>query len=108
MACPDPQADRLAAVAVDEGRPTTWFDQLYSAAVAGEVAMPWDRTEPNALLLAWLDGRPAPGADTPAVVVGCGLGADAALLARTGYRTTAFDVSPTAVAINSMAFRAPR
>jgi SAM-dependent methyltransferase len=45
----------------------------------------------------WLDqpGLDVTGVD--AVVVGCGLGDEAAELARRGCRVTAFDVSPTAV-----------
>ena len=38
------------------------------------------------------------GAGRRAVVVGCGLGADSEPLARHGWRTTAFDISPAAVA----------
>ena len=37
------------------------------------------------------------GTGRSAVVVGCGLGADAAYLAGLGFATTGFDVSPTAV-----------
>jgi SAM-dependent methyltransferase len=64
--------------------------------------MPWDRDEPHPALASW-SGAPAPGTATgtatgTAVVVGCGLGADAEHLARLGYETTAFDISPTAVA----------
>jgi SAM-dependent methyltransferase len=46
----------------------------------------------------WLD---TPVADPPgrrAVVVGCGLGDDAAELARRGFEVTAFDVAETAIA----------
>ena len=39
------------------------------------------------------------GAGRTAVVVGCGLGADAEYVAGLGYDTTAFDVSPTAVRV---------
>ena len=89
------EADRLAAVAVAAGRPTEWFDQLYSAAKAGTVAAPWSRTAPNALLAGWLGNRT--GAGRSAVVVGCGFGADAEFLQSKGFDVSAFDVSPTAV-----------
>ena len=84
----------LAAVA--DGDPTRWYDELWSAAARGEVAMPWDRTEPHRLLSAWL-GRltSAGGARSWS---GCGLGADAEHLALRGWTTTAFDISPAAVA----------
>lgn len=92
----DRQADRLAAVAVAAGRPTEWFEQLYSAARRGEVPMPWDRDDqPNRLLAGWLAGRRGDG--TRALVVGCGLGADAEHVARSGYRTDAFDISNSAI-----------
>jgi len=88
------EADRLAARSIAAGEPTGWFDQLYAAARAGSIGMPWDRTEPNPLLAQWLTGS---GAGRRAVVVGCGLGADAEFLAARGFVTTGFDVSPTAV-----------
>jgi SAM-dependent methyltransferase len=60
--------------------------------------MPWDRDDPHPALASWADA-PDPGtASGTAVVVGCGLGADAEHLSRLGYKTTAFDISPTAVA----------
>lgn len=77
---------------------TEWFEPLYDAAAGDEDAVPWARGEPSPLLLAWL-GQPGLEVDgSDALVIGCGLGDDAAELARRGCRTTAFDVSPTAVA----------
>lgn len=93
------RADQLAAGALAEGRPTAWFDQLYAESRTGAVTTPWDRTAPNPTLVSWAEARPAPRAADRAVVVGAGLGADAAYLTELGYRTTAFDVSPTAVAM---------
>lgn len=94
------RADELAAQAVGDGKPTAWFEQLYAAGRNGSVTMPWDRAAPNPLLAQWADQRLLEAAgDRRAVVVGAGLGADAAFLAGLGYATTAFDVSPTAVAI---------
>ncbi|WP_236794170.1 alpha/beta fold hydrolase [Amycolatopsis sp. GM8] len=91
----DAQADRLAARSLENGDPTGWFDRLYSAGVAGEVPMPWDRATATPPLVDWAGERTfEPGR---AVVVGCGLGADAEFLARLGFTTTAFDISPTAV-----------
>lgn len=92
----DPQADRLAHIAVAAGRPTAWFEQLYSSARRGEVPMPWDRSTPNKLLEQWTDGRDGTG--RRALVVGCGLGADAEHLARLGYRVDAFDIAESAIA----------
>jgi SAM-dependent methyltransferase len=90
-------ADQLGVAAVAEGDPTRWYDELWSAAGRGEVPLPWDRTEPHPLLAAWTsEAGPAEG--RRAVVVGCGLGGDSEHLARLGWRTTAFDISPAAVA----------
>ena len=48
-------------------------------------------------MTSWLDQPGLDVAGVDAVVVGCGLGDEAADLARRGCRVTAFDVSPTAV-----------
>jgi SAM-dependent methyltransferase len=90
------EADRLAGA--DPTDPTGWFERLWSSAADGDVTMPWEHDDPRAALASWT-GLPAPGAaEGSAVVVGCGLGADAELLGRLGYETTAFDISPAAVA----------
>jgi SAM-dependent methyltransferase len=59
--------------------------------------MPWDRREPHPLLHQWAQERRLAGAGRRAVVVGCGLGADAEYIAGLGYDTIAFDLSATAV-----------
>ena len=59
--------------------------------------MPWDRDEPHPLLEEWVDTGHLDGDGRRAVVVGCGLGADAEYLARRGFATTGFDIAPTAV-----------
>ncbi|KNX36935.1 class I SAM-dependent methyltransferase [Luteipulveratus halotolerans] len=92
------QADEWAREAVAAGEPTAWFDRLYEAGRSGEVTMPWDHDDPHPVLAAWSSGRAAPAAGATAVVIGCGLGADAEHLARLGYATTAFDLSEAAVA----------
>lgn len=80
----------------DDG--TEWFEPLYAGADGDPGAVPWARQAPSPLLLSWLDqpGLDVTGSD--ALVVGCGLGDDAAELARRGCRVTAFDIAPTAVA----------
>ena len=92
----DDLADELGLAAVADGEPTRWYDELWSAAARGEVSMPWDRTGPHDLLAAYAAHRD--GAGRRAVVVGAGYGADAEHLASLGWRTTAFDISPAAVA----------
>jgi SAM-dependent methyltransferase len=93
------RADELAADAIAAGEPTAWFERLYAEGVDGSTRLAWDREVANPLLIRWFDGHPElrDGAGKQAVVVGAGLGADAAYLAGLGYETTAFDVSPTAV-----------
>ncbi len=76
--------------------PTGWFDPLYREAHGDPARVPWAAEAPHPHVLAWLDHVDLTGVD--AVVVGCGLGDDAAELARRGARVTAFDVSPEAVA----------
>ena len=93
----DLRAAELSADAIRRGDPTAWFDRLYAAGSAGEVSMPWDRTEPQVDLRAWAERENLDGTGRRAVVVGCGLGADAEYLAALGFSTTAFDISPTAV-----------
>jgi SAM-dependent methyltransferase len=93
----DDLADELGTNAVAEGEPTRWYDELWSAAERGEVALPWDHTDPHPVLAEWVAAH-GDGAGRRAVVVGCGLGADSEHLARHGWRTTAFDISPAAVA----------
>jgi pimeloyl-ACP methyl ester carboxylesterase/SAM-dependent methyltransferase len=93
------QGERLVARSRAAGDPTGWFDRLYGAAAAGEVPMPWSRTEPNPLLAEWARARGLTGAGQKAIVVGCGLGADAEFVAGLGYDTVAFDIAPTAVRV---------
>ncbi|WP_404385476.1 methyltransferase domain-containing protein [Knoellia locipacati] len=91
------EADRLAQASVGRGDPTGWFEQLYAAGESGEVEMAWDRSEPQPLLADWTRRGEVTGEGRKAVVVGCGLGADAEHLAERGFDTTAFDLSPTAI-----------
>jgi SAM-dependent methyltransferase len=46
----------------------------------------------------WAEARDLAGRGREALVVGCGYGADAELLALLGFRTTGFDFAPTAIA----------
>jgi SAM-dependent methyltransferase len=97
MTTPEEVARRLAAESAAADDPTGWFERVYAAAEAGEMAIPWDRGGPNRLLVQWASDRDLTGAGRRAVVVGCGLGDDAEFIAGHGFETTAFDISPTAV-----------
>lgn len=82
---------------LEAGRPTGWFEPLYARANGDAGAIPWAQLTPHPYVVDWLD---EPVVDPPgrrAVVVGCGLGDDAAELARRGYEVVAFDVAPSAV-----------
>ncbi|WP_033287929.1 class I SAM-dependent methyltransferase [Amycolatopsis jejuensis] len=92
---PDEDARRRAELALAAGDPTGWFEPLYAAAEAGQAVVPWFRGEPSRELAEWVAGRPGDG--RRALVVGCGMADDAELLAASGYETTAFDVSPSAI-----------
>ncbi len=77
--------------------PTAWFENLYAQASRGDALVPWDRGVPSVLLTAWAERERVEGAGRSAVVVGAGYGRDSEFVARLGFRTTAFDISPTAV-----------
>jgi SAM-dependent methyltransferase len=79
------------------GEPTGWFEPLYAAA-EDAAAVPWAHLAPHPYVQGWLTDRLATPPGRRAVVVGCGLGDDAACLAAEGYEVTAFDVAPSAVA----------
>jgi len=82
------------SLSVDD--PTSWFDRLYFEAESGRAAVPWDRHAPHPLLALWASQSRADGGGT-AMVVGCGPGDDAELVAALGLDTVAFDVSPAAI-----------
>jgi SAM-dependent methyltransferase len=90
---------RLIRQAISGDDPTAWFEQLYARAEAGEARVPWAMMRPNPLLTEWLDQEAIDGAGKRALVVGCGLGDDAQAFAGRGFATTAFDISPTAIAV---------
>jgi SAM-dependent methyltransferase len=77
--------------------PTGWFEPLYARAKSGEMNVPWASREPHPLLVDWLQMHDVEGEGLSALVVGCGLGDDAELLAQIGYDVTAFDVSASAI-----------
>jgi SAM-dependent methyltransferase len=95
---PDHYAQRLAAESIADDDPTGWFERLYAAVRTGAAAVPWDSPEPHHLLAGWARSRSLDGAGKRALVVGAGLGRDAEFVAGSGFDTTAFDVSPSAVA----------
>lgn len=85
-----------------KGDPTAWFEEVYARADRGEGPIPWALRQPNPEYTQWADEVNLSG--ERALVVGCGLGDDAEDLARRGFAVTAFDISPTAIAICKQRF----
>ena len=84
----------MAMEAESRSDPLIWFEELYRSSGGNEEMIPWSNGDPNHLLVEWLEDKPCVGR---ALVVGCGLGEDAAYLAKLGWEVTAFDISPTAI-----------
>ena len=84
----------MSEAAAEAGAPLAWFEELYSKADRDDEWIPWSDGRPNPLVVEWAVEQRDPGR---ALVVGCGLGEDAAFLDQWGWEVTAFDISPTAV-----------
>jgi SAM-dependent methyltransferase len=96
----DPKRNRareLAQAHVARGDTVGWFEPLYAEAQGNAERVPWADLKPNPNFVDWLDRQAFRGDGRTALVVGCGLGDDAELLAARGFRVTAFDVAPSAV-----------
>jgi len=91
------RARELAAEFNRKGDPTGWFEQLYQEGEAGKSTIPWANLCPNPHLLDFWKSHPQPTAGKSALTIGSGLGDDAEQLAAWGFRTTAFDISETAI-----------
>ncbi len=81
----------------DGVEPDVGFEEIYARAGDDLATVPWASLAPHPALLAWLDGQPQ-ASQQAALVVGCGLGDDAEAVSRRGYRVSAFDIAPTAIA----------
>ena len=86
---------RLASASLAAGDPTGWFDRLYAAGARGQVLVPWRRRQPHPLLANWASAQELSGAARRAVVVGCGLGADAEYIASLGCRVSCHSSQPS-------------
>ena len=71
-----------------------WFEKLYSTAEGDAYWIPWSDGAPHRFLVEWNLGIKSRGR---ALVVGSGLGEDAAYLSKEGWDVTAFDISKSAV-----------
>jgi 2-polyprenyl-3-methyl-5-hydroxy-6-metoxy-1,4-benzoquinol methylase len=92
----------LANNSVDPQNPSGWFEPLYAKAQGDPAQVPWAKNQAHPYLQQWLNANSpqtkGKTAGKSALVIGCGLGDDAELLATIGYQVTAFDISPTAIA----------
>jgi SAM-dependent methyltransferase len=91
------RARELAAEFHGRDDPTGWFEALYREAEEGKSAVPWADYHPTPPLVGFWIQHPQQTAGKSALVVGSGFGDDAEQLAAWGYRTTAFDISETAI-----------
>lgn len=87
----------LATNSIERQDPSGWFEPLYAEAKGDTARVPWAKNQAHPYLQQWLETYP-PQEGKTALVIGCGLGDDAELLSSLGYRVTAFDISPTAIA----------
>lgn len=88
----------LAQRMLPGGDIASFFDAVYATAEGDTDGVPWADLQPHPAALAWLQQQNVQGQGRSALVVGCGLGDDAEELARRGFKVTAFDVSPNAIA----------
>lgn len=91
------RARELAAEFAERGDTTGWFEALYKESAGDIEQIPWADMVPNRFFKAWAEKNELRGDGRKALVVGCGLGDDAAYLDDLGFAVTAFDISPTAI-----------
>jgi SAM-dependent methyltransferase len=91
------RARELAQAAAADGNYLDWFERLYREAAGDDRKIPWADLEPNRFFRSWAEQTGLRGEGRSALVIGCGLGDDAAFLSDLGFNVTAFDISQTAV-----------
>jgi SAM-dependent methyltransferase len=91
------RAKELAEEFLKRGDAKGWFEVFYAEAEGDAARIPWANLVPNPELVSWLDANGVQGAGRRALVVGCGLGDDAELLAGRGFDVAAFDISGEAI-----------
>ena len=99
---------KLAGESIARGDATGWFEELYQRAGSQWDSIPWADLVANPYLIDWLDTGRVSGDGRSCLVVGCGLGDDAELLAARGFDVVAYDISSTAIAGCTARFPASR
>lgn len=84
-----------AGSAAGESRDRKIFERIYAGAKSCE-DLPWHQAEPPRVLTRALEVRSSPGT---ALDLGCGAGSYSIFMAQRGYRVTALDFMPQAVAM---------
>ena len=79
--------------------PLGWFDSIYADAQGDHNAVFWADLKVNPYLDKWLKQNPLNTEVKKAIAIGCGVGDDAEAMAASGYKVTAFDIAPTAIAL---------
>lgn len=87
----------LATESLQKDDATGWFETVYTDAKGDSSQVPWALSQPHPYLQDWLEKYPPQTQGKTAIVIGCGLGDDAEVLAKLGFKVTAFDISPTAI-----------
>lgn len=101
---PKAATQHMAKEYAERGDANGWFEEFYARADGDINKVYWADLKPNPLLLAWIGERGESGERSVsggkrAITIGCGLGDDAEVLSQHGYRVTAFDISPSAIAM---------
>ena len=91
-------AREIAHKHLDSGDLLGWFEDLYSLADEESSIIPWADLKPNPNLIDCLNQN-GDAHSGLAINIGSGLGDDAEELSRYGFKTTAFDISASAIAM---------
>ncbi|MCP4183380.1 MAG: class I SAM-dependent methyltransferase [Hyphomicrobiales bacterium] len=79
----------------DEPERDRFFNMVYDRAKDDAAQIPWADLAPKIQITNWLTANP--GGNRRALDIACGLGDNAEAISNAGYKTTAFDLSSTAI-----------
>lgn len=94
----------LIREALASDNPTEWFEKVYARASESDETPPWAYMEATPDLVTWANSTSLDGTSKKALVVGCGMGDDAAYLADRSFSVIGFDISETAIALCNQRF----